>query len=353
MLICLVVIVPVLVWMVTYHPRDLQIEPVVCPDDAPLIKPGQNLKILTWNVQYMAGKNHVFWYDLLDESGPDERPSPTDISSSLSAVARVVKDENPDIILLQEIDDGARRTDYQDQLEKLLALIPKTYVCHTSAFYWKAFFVPHPRIMGSVGMKLSTISKYKIGEAKRHQLAGIPKDPITRQFNLKRAILEARLPQTDGTSLVALNVHLDAFAQGTRTMQQQVEQTVTLLKKLSQDGLSWIIGGDFNLLPPGDGYDRLAMSEKSYYNADTEIAALFKLFRGIPGLDEVNGPEYKKWFTHFPNRHSITHPDRTIDYIFISNNLQLGDHYVRQNDTLEISDHFPVVAEVKCCTQGT
>ncbi len=349
----LVIVVSALVWIVTYHPHDVQIEPVVCPDDAPLINPGQNLKILTWNVQYMAGKNHVFWYDLLDESGPDERPSAADIASTLRAVARVVKDENPDIILLQEIDHGARRTDYEDQLEKLLALLPKTYVCHTSAYYWKALFVPHPRIMGSVGMKLSTISKYKIREARRHQLACIPKDPITRQFNLKRAILEARFPQTDGRTLVALNLHLDAFAQGTRTMQQQIEQTVTLLRELSQEGLNWVIGGDFNLLPPGDAYDRLAKSEKSYYNAETEIAALFKLFRGIPGLDEVNGLEYTKWFTHFPNKPGIAQPDRTIDYIFISGNLRLGDHYVRQHDTLEISDHFPVVAEVKCCVGDT
>ena len=200
--------------------------------------------------------------------------------------------------------------------------------------------------MGSVGMKLSTISKYKIGEAKRHQLAHIPKDPITRQFNLKRAILEARFPQTDGKTLAALNVHLDAFAQGTRTMEQQVEQTVALLKKLSQEGLNWIIGGDFNLLPPGGAYDRLVESEKKYYNADTEIEVIFRLFRGIPGLKEVRGPEYNKWFTHFPNKESIKRPDRTIDYIFISNDIQLGDHHVRQNDTLEISDHLPVVAEV-------
>lgn len=345
-MVCLVVIVSTMVWVVTYHPDDVQIEQVVCLDDAPLIKPGQKLKILTWNVQYMAGKNYVFWYDLFDGSGPDERPSSSDIASTLRAVARVIKEEDPDIILLQEVDDGARRTDYDDQLEKLLALLPKSYGCHTSAFYWKASFVPHPKIMGSVGMKLSTISKYKINEAKRHQLALIPKGPITRQFNLKRAILEARFPQTDGKTLAALNVHLDAFAQGTRTMEQQVEQTVALLNKLSSEGLNWVIGGDFNLLPPGGAYDRLVESEKRYYNPNTEIEVIFRLFKGIPGLDEARGPEYKKWFTHFPNKESIICPDRTIDYIFISNGIHLGDHYVRQNDTLEIADHFPVVAEL-------
>jgi len=132
----------------------------------------------------MAGKNYVFFYDLLDNSGPDGRPSPEDIAKTLKEVARIIQDENPDVILLQEVDDGAKRTDYEDQLASLLPLLPKEYACYASAFYWKASFVPHPRIMGAAGMKLSTISKYKMTEAVRHQLALIPADPLTQQFNL-------------------------------------------------------------------------------------------------------------------------------------------------------------------------
>ena len=37
-------------------------------------------------------------------------------------------------------------------------------------------------------------------------------------------------------------------------------------------------------------------------------------------------------------------PDRTIDFLFHGPTLTLGDHLVRQDDTLEISDHLPVVA---------
>jgi len=56
-----------------------------------------------------------------------------------------------DVVLLQEIDDGAARTDYNDQLARLLPLLPPEYVCHTTAFYWKAAYVPHPRIHGGAG----------------------------------------------------------------------------------------------------------------------------------------------------------------------------------------------------------
>lgn len=341
------VVLFVLVWAATYHPEAIQKEPVVSLPDAPLVTSGQILKIMTWNVQYMAGKNCVFWYDLDDWSGPDERPSPADLENTLNAVANVIKDEDPDIILLQEIDDGARRTGYVDQLNALLTQLPKAYCCHSSAFYWKASFVPHHRIMGAVGMKLSTISKYKINEARRHRLAALPKDPITRQFHLKRAILETRLPMTDGRSLVMLNTHLESFGQGTSVMQRQINQIQSLLSRLSRKKNSWVIGGDFNLVPSEYAYHRLASPEKRGYHPKTEISAIYQLYSGVPGIDQVNGPEYENWFTHFPNKPDITAPDRTIDYIFISNDIRLGVHYVRQQDTRHISDHFPVIAEVQ------
>ena len=337
----------IIIWATTYHPDKVQDEPVVCSEDAPLIRPGQKLKVLSWNVQYMAGKNYIFWYNLPDGSGPDTRPTPEDIAVTLKRVAKVIIDEDPDIVLLQEIDDGAKRTDHEDQLEKLLALLPETYRCHTSTFYWQAAFVPHPKIMGSVGIKLSTISKYRVSKARRHQLALLPNNPITRQFYLKRAILEARFPQTDGNQLVILNTHFESFGQGTDTIQRQVHQTLSLLTKLSKEGFSWMIGGDFNLLPSESAYNRLMESEKKSYRSKTEITAIYKLYRGIPSFEAVNRPGYRRWFTHFPNRADLMNPDRTLDYIFISNDIQLGAHYVRQKDTINISDHFPVIVEAK------
>ena len=83
-----------LVWATTYHPEAIQEEPVVSLSDAPLAKPGQLLKIMTWNIQYLAGKNYVFWYDLDDWSGPDVRPSPADLADTLTAAVDIINDED-------------------------------------------------------------------------------------------------------------------------------------------------------------------------------------------------------------------------------------------------------------------
>jgi len=156
LLLLVVVALFAFVWFGTYHPANIEPMTVTCPESAPTVQSGQSLKVMTWNVQTMSGKNYVFWNDLPNGDGPDERPSPEDITLTLSEVARVIKDENPDIIFLEEIDNGAARTDYEDQFARLKELLPSDFVCSTSAYYWKAVYVPHPRIHGKVGGGMSS-----------------------------------------------------------------------------------------------------------------------------------------------------------------------------------------------------
>jgi endonuclease/exonuclease/phosphatase family metal-dependent hydrolase len=344
----LLVVLVAVVWLTTFHPADLQAEAVACPPDAPRLQAGQQLKVMSWNVQFMAGKNYVFFSDLPDGNAPDERPSPEDITTSIAGVARVIRDERPDVVLLQEVDNGAARTDYEDQLARLLTLLPADYACHTAAFYWKAGYVPHPRIHGAAGMMLAIVSRYRIDSAQRRQLALVPRDPLSQQFNIKRAILEAHMPVEGGGSFVALDTHLDAFAQGSDTMERQVAQVDSVLTQLTNGGESWAIGGDFNLLPPdAAAFTRLIASHQTFYNPSSEIKRLYDRYQAVPNLPEVTGAEYERWFTYFPNDPAIGHPDRTLDYLFFAPAVAVGDHYVRQGDTLTLSDHLPLIAELR------
>ncbi len=290
----------------------------------------------------MAGKGYLFFFERPNDAGPDERPRSTDVAHTTDEVTRIIKEENPDIVLLQEVDDGARRTDYTDQLRTLLSKLPAAYRCHTSTFYWRARFVPHRRIMGSVGMKLSTISKYRITASIRHTLAPVPNNALVRQFHPKRAILETRLPVDGGKDLVVLNLHLEAFPEGTDVMQKQVTQLDAVLTDLCAENHPFVTGGDFNLLPPGQR-TRLPPEEASAYRQDTEMALFYAKYQVIPSLANIDGPRYGNWFTHFPNSPGIVGPDRTIDYFVLSAQARVLDAYVRQGDTLRISDHLPLI----------
>lgn len=311
--------------------------------NAPMLESGQNLKILSWNIQFLAGnENNNFFFD----GGEDSWPAMDIRQQVLEQIAAIIIAENPDVILLQEVDDGAKRTGDQDQLAALMGLLPKEYGNHSSAFYWKAGFIPHPALMGSAGMKLSTISKYRIAESTRHALTSIQTQSwIMQQMNPKRAILEVQLPITNLSTLNLMNTHLSAFAQSDNTMQIQIRQVMDLIAKNKVQGNDdIIIGGDFNLLSSSFAYNLLDPKGKSYYNPNgTELAPMLESFGSIPSLDVMNGNDYVNWFTHSPNHISGALPDRTIDYLFYTDGLTLVEQKVLSRDTLLISDHLPVI----------
>ncbi|HCI02833.1 MAG: endonuclease [Oceanospirillaceae bacterium] len=342
-LLLIIVALTILVWAITFHPPPLQNEKVYNHPDAPMLQGGQNLKVLSWNVQYMASKNYEFWYDRIDGSGPDVRPSREDIEATYQEVVRVIEAQNPDIILLQELHDGAVRTDYEDQLQRLLGMLPKDYANYTEAFYWQADFVPLPQIMGSVGMKLAVISKYRIDTALRHQLATIKTFPLYDEFNFKRAIQEVQIPVYGGQPLTLMNTHFDAFAQGSDTMQQQVAYLQELLSQKDQ-AEPWLIAGDFNLLPPGQ-YKLLPEADRNYYQANSELASIYDGFKVVPSIEQATGENARQWFTHFPNRKEAVAPDRTIDFFVHADNLDDLQGQVLQENTWHISDHLPMVAK--------
>ncbi len=326
-----------------YHPAPVETAAVTCPEDAPMLEPGQSLKVLTWNVQTMSGKNYVFWSDLPNNDGPDEKPSQEDITATFEEAVRIIRDEDVDIIMIQEIDDGAERTYYEDQMSRLAGMLPE-YACYTSIFDWKSAYVPHPRIHGSVGWKVAILSKYQISEAERIQLSTVSKSFLEDQFKIQPAILKASMPVAGGGEFAALTLHLDLYVPGTNAKDLQLAEIDEQLSALTQAGIPWVLGGDFNLLPfDAAAYTRLALEQQKYYNPNSELKFLTDRYQVVPTMEDVTGPDFAKWLTRWPNDPSIAGPDRTLDYFFLSSGIQFSDHYVRMEDTLHISDHLPVI----------
>lgn len=320
--------------------------PDVADNAAPNYVP-ETLKVMSFNVQFMAGKNYVFFYDM--EGGPDTRPALFDVEITLDRVAEIIASENPDVVMLQEINDEQdSRTHFVNQIAALQQRLGElAYPCEASAHYWRAGLVLHPKVMGAVSMQLVTLSRYPLIQARRHQLPLMENDPLTRRFYFQRAILESWMATTSGRPVALLNTHFDAWGEGSGLMRRQVAATRKLLEELDGRDIPWILGGDFNLLPD-DGNRQWRTLNKIFgpgYDEKPPLTALSSRYRGIPSLADLRGEQPHRWYTYFPNNPAVTGPDRTIDYVFNSDQWQIHRGYVRYWDTQDASDHLPVVGE--------
>ena len=310
---------------------------------SPELPRAKTLKILNWNVQFMAGNvNNHFFYD----NGPDDWPEESVLEKNLDAMAALIREEDPDVIFLQEMDEGAGRTFFQNQVALLLDRLPVSYQSQASTYYWQADFLPLPAIWGRVGMKLATLSKYKIKSATRYALAPIDTHSwIEQQFEPRRAILQAELALEGGGSLYVLNTHLSAFAQGSQTMERQVSRVVEIMQGFELRNENAIIGGDFNLIPSNEMLELLPAREGAYYNPErTELLPLLEAFASVPAQENFLGANAAEWYTHSPNYAKDKTPNKLLDYFFMTDKVRVENSLVRQGDAILISDHMPLVA---------
>ncbi len=323
-----------------YHPRPIEpIEPHNT-DFAPTLAPGQRVKVVSYNVQFLAGTSYHFFYD----GGPDALVRTSDIRTTAAKIGAYLTAANPDLVLLQEVDSGARRTAYLDELALLLKALPTELQNYVAAYYWKSKFVPHPKVMGSAGTKLVILSRYRLGKARRYQLPRTPGNLIENDFNLKRALLEVEIPLTNGDSLALLNTHLEAFPKGTDVMERQIQKVLARANALTQQNRSWILGGDFNILPPGQ-LDLLNPESRGIHREPSEIKSIFERYAGVPTIAEATGTQMSRSLTFTQRSGARRMPTRTLDYLFASPTVTIERHSVEQEAVMELSDHLPLSAE--------
>lgn len=334
-----------LVYCLTWHPDAREEAPVACHIAAPILQPGQAIKVMTWNLQSFGGKGRIPQYQLDRTAPPTRQPSASQRAATLDQVVRILREEQPDVLLLQELQDGARASDYDDQLALLMERLSDLYPCRSEAFYWRAAFIPHPRVLGSAGMKLATLSRFQMTRAERLQLPQAGGNPLTRPFGLKPALLLSHLPLNGGGELVAINSHLYGPSQDDDTLFRQVEMSRGLLEHLEQEGTPWVFGGDLNLLAPGQ-YQQLSPDQRSDYAPRSELTALAARFPSIPSAAEATGAERQQWYTYAPDTSRASRPDRTLDHLLHSARLHRLGAQVRNGDTPDISDHLPLSARL-------
>ncbi|MBN2800335.1 MAG: endonuclease/exonuclease/phosphatase family protein [Deltaproteobacteria bacterium] len=298
------------------------------------LRRGEPLSLLFWNVQYAGSRGLHFFYD----GGEAVRVPAAVVEATLAGQRALIQADAPDLLLLAEADRGSDRTGRVDEFAALTGGWPQ----RTSAPYHRAIYVPHPshQPMGRVEMHLGLASRLPLRAATRHQLALLDESPLRRLFNLRRALLDTRLPLEGGGELAVLVTHLSAFSRGDGTLGAQIEQLAAHLARLDAEGTQWVLLGDLNALPPGDAPDRLGEAAALYPEGGSPLTPLYRRWRGVPPLEQALDPA---WRTYLPFGSDT--PDRTLDYGFVSDGIVLIDAR-----TVPVggawSDHLPLRVEL-------
>ena len=199
----IIIVIPVLAFALfilyltvrEYKPEDVEILTVTgTEDEKAALVAGNELTIVTWNVGCGSlGDNADFFMDngSMVYTADKER-----VQTNLEGLKNSLQGLNPDILMLQEVDEDASRSFHTDETEYFANAFPG--FDHTYAYNFKVDYIPYliPP-MGHVEAGLMTLSRYGIESAERIQLPCPFSWPV-RVANLKRCLSVNRIP-VEGT----------------------------------------------------------------------------------------------------------------------------------------------------------
>ena len=229
-----------------YRPAPVEDAEVLRTGENASLAVGDTVTVLSWNVGYGGlGKDSDFFMDGGKDSKSADRET---VGRYLEGIHRTIVDQDPDLVLLQEVDTDSSRTYGIDER----GLLAQGMSSQTFAFNYSCPFVPIPMPpIGKVHSGLFTMTNgVDIERAERISLP-CPFTWPTRVANLKRCLLVSYLPVAGSDKqLVLVNLHLEAYDDG----EGKVAQTNQLREFITAEyekGNYVIAGGDFNQIFPG------------------------------------------------------------------------------------------------------
>ena len=195
----------------------------------------ETITVVTYNIGYASGKTNNLGVKM----------SRAEVETNLKAIAAGLKQLNPDVIGMQEVDFRSARTHDIDQFRYLADALQMPYGAYVMT--WNLTYLPWPywppsRHYGHIVSGQAVLSRFPLSA---QQATVLPK-PATNPFwynwfYLERVLQKLTLSWNGGKSSL-WNVHLDAFSGKTRLLQAEI-----LSKQIQADAdpLKFAIG-DFN-----------------------------------------------------------------------------------------------------------
>lgn len=291
------------------------------------------LSVLTYNIGFGAySADYSFFMDGGEHSRALSKDS---VINNINGVLRVIKDRNPDLVLLQEVDTDGTRSYHINQKN----LISEDFKSFDSVFaenYDSPYFLyPLYEPIGANKSGLLTFSAFNIESGIRRSLP--VENSINKYFDLDRAYSVSVIKTDNGRELVLYNVHLSAYTSDGKIAEDQ-------LKILSEDMLGQYQKGNYIIAAGDFNKDMLGDSSKYFERPDGEYnwAAPFNnalLPREITSYSDSNAPTCRNADSAFKG--DGTDFVLSVDGVLVSDNIEvLSCETV--DTSFAYSDHNPV-----------
>ncbi len=227
-------------------------------------------------------------YNIRYATGPKMHHSVRSSGRNLRRITAFLRELEPDLVGLIEVDHGSYRTGWKDQAEQLAAALGH-YHCHSIKYDERSFWrhVPVVRKQGN-----AFLTRNRIRNETFHFF----------EQGMKRLVIELELDH-----LVVYLVHL---ALGARARHQQLDFLYQLVKKTIKP---CVVAGDFNMLW-----------------GEREI----DMFLAASGLKSANLNGLPTYPSNNPTRH--------LDFILHSDDIAVRDFSIPR---VPFSDHLPLVVD--------
>jgi len=200
---------------------------------------GVALRVMAWNIKYGAARL-PFWFDCW---GDRTVMTAAEVGAHLEQLYALIREADPDVLMLEEVEVNSRRSAYINMVQEILDHTELNYAAYFET--WDSRYIPSEGL-GRMHLGNAILSRYEITRATRvRQRDRTDLDALTAPFYIKRAIGRAAL-RVGGGEVAAFVVHTEAYDEdGTKAAQiKQIKEV------LDAEPLPFVIGGDFNELPP-------------------------------------------------------------------------------------------------------
>ncbi|GAA4842960.1 endonuclease/exonuclease/phosphatase family protein [Algivirga pacifica] len=272
---------------------------------------GDTFKIISYNIGYLSGMTNNL----------NVRPSKKMYDRHLERAKKYFKEQDADIIALQEVDFDSKRS---YRVNQHMELINHLQMGHGAlAVNWDKQYVPFPYFPPSVhfGKMLSgqsILSKYPITFQDRIVLEEVKDRPFYyRQMYLSRLAQVTKLKLQE-KEVILINVHTEAFIKETRY--NQISYLHSLFKRYARD-YPVLMVGDFN-------------SDPAYEEAAIE---LFLSDKTIESAIPKEFAEDKEVLTYPSDA-----PYELLDFIFYNKDKIEPVGWEVLESFGQVSDHLPI-----------